>query len=132
MKVGIAYNIKKNASADKNLPPDFFAEWDDEGTIEAVRAALATRHDIVMIEANEDAYIKLKTAKPQIVFNIAEGLWGQSRESQIPAMLDMLRIPYTGSGPLTLAICLDKARAKEILAYHGIPTPQFTIYDLRI
>lgn len=137
MKVGLTYNIKKQGSGvhgqgSKDLPPDFFAEWDDEDTIDAVRKALAKRHDVVMIEADEEAYLRLKTEKPDIVFNIAEGLWGQSRESQIPAMLDMLRIPYTGSGPLTLAICLDKARAKEVLAYHEIPTPQFTIYDLRI
>ena len=136
MKVGLTYNIKKQGSRVKgqgsnDLPPDFFAEWDDEDTIDAVRKALAKRYDVVMIEADEEAYLRLKTEKPDIVFNIAEGLWGQSRESQIPAMLDMLRIPYTGSGPLTLAICLDKARAKEVLAYHGITTPQFTIYDLR-
>jgi len=37
----------------------------------------------------------------------------------------MLQIPYTGSDPLTLAVCLDKSRAKEILCYHQIPTPQF-------
>src|SRR3972149_6488310 len=95
--------------------PDNIAEWDDEDTIEAVRVALAKRHDVVLIEADEVAYEKLKASKPDIVFNIAEGLWGQSRESQIPAMLDMLRIPPTGSGPLTLAICLDKDRGKAVL-----------------
>lgn len=159
MKVAVTYNIKKQGNqanteyvmrnAEFNsvsavcapetpdsemtapLPSDFFAEWDDEDTIEAVRLALAKKHDVIMIEADEDAYEKLKSAKPQIVFNIAEGLCGRSRESQMPAILDMLRIPYTGSGVLSLAICLDKARAKEILLYHGIPTPQFTIYDLR-
>lgn len=126
MKVALTYNIKKQ-EAEKSLPPDFFAEWDDEETIEAVRLALAKRHNVVMIEADEDAYLKLKKEKPQIVFNIAEGLWGESRESQIPAMLDMLRIPYTGAGPLALAICLDKARTKEILSYHGIPTARFCV-----
>lgn len=126
MRVGLTYNVKKQ-EAGKDLPPDFFAEWDDEDTIEAVRKALAKRHDIVMIEADEEAYLRLRTEKPDIVFNIAEGLWGQSRESQMPAMLDMLRIPYTGSGPLTLGICLDKARAKEILLYHGIPTATFCV-----
>ena len=133
MKVGVTYNIKKQGSgvrgqgSEKALPSDFFAEWDDEDTIEAVRVALAKRHDVVLIEADEVAYEKLKASKPDIVFNIAEGLWGQSRESQIPAMLDMLRIPYTGSGPLALAICLDKARAKELLSYHCISTPLFSV-----
>ncbi len=57
---------------------------------------------------------------------MAEGLFGNSREAQIPAMLDMLGIPYTGSDPVTLGICLDKRRTKEILAWHGVPTPRFT------
>src|SRR5204862_5687787 len=82
---------------------------------------------VSMIEADEDAYDKLRNDRPDIVFNIAEGLFGSSRESQIPAMLEMLQIPYTGSDPLTLAICLDKSRAKEILSHYHIPTPQFSV-----
>jgi D-alanine-D-alanine ligase len=62
-----------------------------------------------------------------MVFNIAEGLRGEDREAQIPAMLEMLGIPYTGSGPLALALCLHKAKAKEILSWHGIPTPPFQV-----
>lgn len=69
----------------------------------------------------------MKELDPDIVFNIAEGFFGESREAQIPAMLDMLQIPYTGSDPLTLATCLDKARTKEILSYHNIPTAPFLI-----
>jgi len=48
-----------------------------------------------------------------------------SREAQIPAILDMLKIPYSGSDPLTLALCLDKSRTKEVLGYHRVPTPRF-------
>ncbi len=82
-----------------------------------------------MIEADESAYEKFKDLKPDIVFNIAEGLNGVNRESQIPAMLDMLRIPYTGSDALTLGICLDKARTKEILSYHKILNAKFIMAD---
>lgn len=78
-----------------------------------------------MIEADENAFEKFKTVKPDIVFNVAECANGISREAQIPAMLDMLRIPYTGSDPLTLATCLDKSRTKEVLAYNGVPTSKF-------
>ncbi len=106
---------------------DMYAEWDTEETVNAVRDAIAERYNIVMIEANEQAYPKLVTVRPDFVFNIAEGLHGVSREAQIPAMLEMLRIPYLGSDPLTLGICLDKARAKEILSYHKIPTAGFTV-----
>jgi D-alanine-D-alanine ligase len=91
--------------------------------------AIACFHDVTMIEADESAYEKFKELKPDIVFNIAEGLNGVNRESQIPAMLDMLGIPYTGSDALTLGICLDKARTKEILSYHNIPNAKFMVAD---
>lgn len=87
-----------------------------------------------MVEANEDAYEKFRKDRPEIVFNFAECAFGISREAQIPAMLDMLQIPYTGSDPLTLTTCLDKARTKEVLSYHKIPNARFllvqTIDDL--
>jgi D-alanine-D-alanine ligase len=104
---------------------DAFAEWDTIETIEAVRNALSLYNDVTMIEADENAFEKFKLYRPDIVFNIAEGMNSISREAQIPAMLDMLNIPYTGSDPLTLATCLDKARTKEILTYHKIKNPKF-------
>jgi len=55
---------------------------------------------------------------------MAEGTSGEGRESVMPSILDFLSIPYTGSSPLTLALCLNKARAKEILSYHKIATPK--------
>lgn len=82
---------------------------------------------MTLIEANNDAYIKLKDLKPDIVFNFAEGLTGVNRESHIPAILEMLQIPYSGSDALTLGICLDKSRAKEILTYHKIPNAKFLV-----
>ena len=126
---------------DKNLPinpssapaslharrNDLYAEWDTIETINAVKAALEERYDVVMIEANEHAFEKFLSLRPDFVFNIAEGLHGVSREAQIPAMLEMLRIPYLGSDPLTLSVCLDKARAKEILSYHQVPTAPFSV-----
>jgi len=108
---------------------DLYAEWDSVETIHAVRDALAELHQVSMIEANEDAFERLRTERPQIVFNIAEGLYGISREAQMPAIFEMLRIPYSGSDPLTLAICLDKSRAKEILAHYGVQTPGFMVVN---
>ena len=94
-----------------------------------MKEAIACFHDVTLIEADESAYEKFKELKPDIVFNIAEGLNGVNRESQLPAMLDMLQIPYTGSDALTLGICLDKARTKEILSYHNIPNAKFMVAD---
>ncbi len=106
---------------------DLYAEWDSPATIAAVRQALEEVHRVTAIEADENAFDQLKAIRPEIVFNIAEGLHGVSREAQIPAILELLQIPYTGSDPLTLALCLDKSRAKEVLAYYSLPTPRFAV-----
>jgi len=108
---------------------DTYAEWDTWETIIAIKESIEIYHDVTLIDADENAFQKLRKTKPDIVFNIAEGINGQSRESQIPAMLDMLQIPYTGSDALTLGICLNKARTKEILSYHNIPTPRFNVIN---
>lgn len=153
LHVALVYNLKKDGSDEtsgedgdpnKRRTPDgafavatkfqktkadTYAEWDTEETILAVQSALEQHHSVTLIEADEESYSRLLASKPDIVFNIAEGLRGPSREAQIPAMLEMLGIPYTGSDPLTLGICLDKSRAKEILAYHKIATPAFFVAD---
>ena len=125
MNVGLCFNLKK--PREDSLPDDLYAEWGDEETIEAVRSALSGKHRVMLIEGNEEAFEKFRRLRPDIVFNMAEGLHGASREAQIPSLLEMLRIPYTGSDPLTLALGLDKSLTKEILSYHGIPTPRFTV-----
>jgi D-alanine-D-alanine ligase len=109
-------------------PLDRTAELDCPQTIETLRAAIAVKgYEVVLIEADEQAYDRLRTSGVDFVFNIAEGMRGEDREAQIPAMLEMLGIPYTGSGPLTLALCLHKGKTKEILSWHGIPTPAFQV-----
>jgi len=108
---------------------DVYAEWDDAETILALASALASRHDVVLVEARENFVPRLRAAHPDLVFNIAEGFHGASREAQVPAILEMLGVPYTGSDPLTLALCLDKARAKEVLAYRGVPTAPFVVVE---
>src|SRR3972149_12307292 len=114
MRVALTNTQKKETGEVKDLPPDFYAECDEPETVNAVRDALAERHgDIVMVEADEDAFEKFRQLRPNIVFNMAEGLWGESREAQIPAILEMLRIPYTGSHPLPPGPCLHNACAQE-------------------
>jgi D-alanine-D-alanine ligase len=122
-------NSETISAPPKKTIADTYAEWDSKETILAVKTALEQNHNVTLIEANEEAYRKIIDVKPEIVFNIAEGLRGSSREAQMPALLEMLGIPYTGSDPLTLGICLDKSRTKEILAYHKIPTPKFIVVE---
>lgn len=155
MRVSLTFNIKKenenilasvkqptperdyrkylNENLISNYPErldDTFAEWDSEETITAVKSALeAGGHDVTLIEADRDAYDKLKILNPEFVFNVAEGIGGSSRESQIPSMLEMLDIPFTGSDSVTIGICHDKSRCKEILSYYNIPNSKFFITD---
>ncbi len=139
IRVGLLANIKPTdtsgavaqalmAHYPKYTMDDLYAEWDLAETIEAVRAALASHPDVeveVIQAVPDEALPRLIGGGFDIVFNLAEGFVGAAREAQFPAVMEMLGIPYTGSGPLTLAITLDKARTKEILSYHGIPVAKF-------
>lgn len=143
MHIALSFNLKGDAvalveepaeppSEPPSGPPDsvsddIFAEWDDIHTIKAVESALSSRHQVSLVEANLDAFEVYRKLRPDLVFNIAEGLHGTSREAQIPAMLDLLGIPYTGSDPLSLGLCLDKRRTKEILTHYAIATPRFAV-----
>ena len=108
---------------------DEFAEWDSPTTIAAVEAALSRLGKVVRLEAKEDFPERLRQTSPDIVFNIAEGFHGVNRESHVPAICEFYGIPYSGSDPFTLTLCLDKARTKETLTFHGIPTPRFAVVE---
>lgn len=121
--------FEERAEEGEEPPPDLLAECDSDETIAAVEQALRQFHQVVLIESDERAYLRLMEERPDLVFNIAERLFGPNRESHIPTICEMLNIPYTGSDPLTLGICLDKSRAKEILSFHGIPNPAFRVIE---
>ncbi len=131
MRVGLTYNLKRGEPEEGQEPPstsrEAQAEWDEPETVEAVIGALSERHQVIPIDAAEDPYNALRQSRPDIVFNIAEGAFGPCREGHIPSILEYLDIPYTASDPLTLNLCLDKSRAKEILAFHQLPTARFHV-----
>ena len=141
MRIAFVYSSKNGAASslhrkqvdgkrEEDDPPlDWLAECDSDETIKAIGKAIGERHEVFPIEADEEAYGRLRELRPDLVFNIAERLFGPNRESHIPSICEILDIPYTGSDPLTLSVCLDKSRAKEILAYHKIPTPAFRVIE---
>ncbi len=108
---------------------DEFAEWDAPETIDAVADALGALGEVVRLEATADFPERLRHAGVDIVFNIAEGLRGVNREAHVPAICEFYGIPYSGSDPFTLSLCLDKRRAKETLAFHGVPTAPFVLIE---
>lgn len=131
MKVALIYNLIRPELVESGKV-DCIAELDSEETIKALEEALtACGHTPVLIEATGDIFETLRARRKEIdiVFNIAEGTHGESRESHIPCFLEMLGIPYTGSGPLALSVCLNKVRTKEVLLSHGIPTADYQVFE---
>jgi len=120
-------NIKEHDKPlPSDVPPDTGADYDYIETINLIRAALETDgHWTMFIPADSNLPYALKTAKPDICFNIAEGLGGDAREAQIPALLELLKIPYTGSRVLTNAIALDKTLTKRIWRDRRLPVAPF-------
>lgn len=130
MHVALLANLKKNAPILPGMSPDMWDDLDSEKTIASIMAALESRgHRVTFLEGDATLYDSLRQTKPDICFNICEGHWGDSRESQVPAVLEMLRIPYTGSRVLSLALTLDKPMTKRVLAYHNLPTPPFQTFE---
>ena len=108
---------------------DLLAEFEDDDTIqELIKVIESFGFEVVLIVADKNLYDNLTAFKPDFVFNIAEGFQGESRESHVPAILEMLGIPYSGSGVLTNAISLNKAKTKEVLKINGINTPNFQLF----
>ena len=126
IRVGVAYNIKKNIIA--NLP-DAEAEFDDPNTIQAIKNALEeSGYEVELLEANGQFPASVAQCKPDIVFNIAEGFSGRGREAHIPAILNFIGIPFTGSDETTMCVTMDKPLAKKILSIHRVTTPKYKVF----
>src|SRR5436190_17685384 len=131
-KVAVLANIKDDSTPKpEGVPPDAFADFDHIETINSLRAALETDgHETVFIQADRDLPYALREVKPDICFNIAEGLGGDAREAQVPALLEMLQIPYTGSRVLTNGISLDKTLTKRIWRDRRLPVAPFQEFSI--
>ncbi len=128
MRVGFVYNVragKGHAGSDED------AEFDDPTTIAAIRDAIASHgHEVVELEADATLPAALVAANVDVVFNIAEGRGSRSRESQVPALLDLLGIPFTGSDAVALGVTLDKSVAKAVVRAAGVATPLWTVMTI--
>jgi len=129
LRVALLYNLKHNAPHEPGAPPDALAEYDSVETVEALEGALrACGHQVIPLEADKSLLDTIRQVNPDICFNIAEGHRGDARESQVPALLEMLGLPYTGSKILAHALSLDKAMAKRVWRDCGLPTAPFQVF----
>jgi D-alanine-D-alanine ligase len=137
VRLGFTFNVRSSLDANapgRGLAGDAEEEFDPPETIEDIAAALRSLgHDVELLGDGEPLVRRLldQTApRPDLVFNMAEGTGiGRSREARLPALLEMLGIPHTGSDPLTLAVALDKSLAKTIVAAAGVAVPKGAVVE---
>jgi D-alanine-D-alanine ligase len=123
LRVGLAFNMKRIES---NGGDDREAEYDAPETIQAIAQAIESHgHVAVPLEATPDFPRALLSSNVDLVFNIAEGMAGRSREAQVPSLCELMGVPYTGSDSATLSICLDKGLTKRLLS--DVDTPAFQV-----
>lgn len=129
MRIALTYNLKPSTLPEDPVLAERYAEFDTKETIDGIANAIkANGHYIIPIEADEDAYEKLRDNKIDFVFNFAEGLHGEDREAHIPVLCEILQLPYLGQTPLISAILLDKIKTKELLDYYNINTAKYQVF----
>ncbi len=131
MEIGITYDLKVDLAARTDLPDDFQEEFDSPATVEAIAQVLrGLGHQVIKLGDGRELLERLLTDPPEFVFNFAEGQGiGRCREARVPAVLEMLGIPYTGSDPLTLAATLDKDVALRLVQSAGVVVPWGCIWE---
>lgn len=132
MKIGLTYDLKTDYRKTKESPRDALAEFDSKVTIREVGEAIASGgYQVVNIGHVRNLLSKCPKLGVDIVFNICEGAGSRNRESEVPVILDLYKIPFVGSDGLSLGVSLDKAMAKKVFIADGVPTPGFFIADER-
>jgi len=129
MRVGLAYDLKEAVTLDRAAPDDALEEYDSPATIGYIQRALeGAGHSVVKLGGGIEFLQHILREKVDFVFNISEGRGNyRSREAQVPSILEMLDIPYTGSDPECLATCLDKPLTKKLVALNGVRTPDWLV-----
>lgn len=126
MKLGLAYDLKKDVSLSESHSEDALEEYDSLETVDGIAAVLTSLgHAVVRLGGGREFLSNILRSDVDFVFNIAEGRGNyRSREAQVPAVLEMLGIPYSGADPQCLAICLDKPLTNRLVATAGVRVPR--------
>jgi D-alanine-D-alanine ligase len=127
----LTYDTRGSADSCPGGAEDAAEEYDPPETIDALASAIERLgHQAVRLGGGAEFLANVPSASIDFVFNIAEGRGTyRSREAQVPSVLEMLGVPYSGSDPLTLAICLDKPFAKRVASAAGVHTPRHCVVE---
>jgi D-alanine-D-alanine ligase len=128
MRVGLTFDLR-DEYRQMGFSEEEVAEFDSPETIDAIEASLRRLGFSVERIGRLHALLPrlLRGERWDFVFNICEGLYGRSREAQVPALLEAFGIPCTFADPLTCALTLDKAMAKRVVRDAGLPTAPFSL-----
>lgn len=128
MRIGLVYDLRDDYRA-LGYSEEDIAEFDSVDTIDFLAGALdALGCDVDRVGCGQALAARFVAGERfDLVFSIAEGLSGRSREAQVPALCELFAQPYLLSDPLTLAASLDKAVAKRLARDAGVPTPGFAV-----
>src|ERR1700674_4093647 len=131
MRIGITYDLKGDIPVSPGAPDDLQEEFESPVTMHAIATVLRSLgHEVRKLGDGRALLEQLLADPPDFVFNFAEGQGtARSREARVPAVLEMLGIPHTGSDPLTLAVTLDKDCAKRLVQGHGVRTPHGLVLE---
>jgi len=132
MRIGLTYDLR-SYYLNEGFNEQDTAEFDRDDTIDAIENALQNLgHDTDRIGNARQLIDRLAQGdRWELVFNIAEGMYGIGREAQVPAILDVYNIPYTFSDPLVMSLTLHKGMTKRIIRDAGIPTSDFCVVEKR-
>jgi D-alanine-D-alanine ligase len=128
LRIGLCYDLKADYLA-AGFSPEQVMEFDEEETVAGLAAGIAANgHTVERIGRGVELAKRLAAGdRWDLVFNLAEGVRGRSREAQVPALCELFDQPYTFSDPLTCAVTLDKPLAKRLVRDHGLPTAAFAV-----
>ncbi len=129
MRIGLSYDLKDKVPEPQGKPEDALEEYDSLETVDAIAKAIeAQHHSVVKLGGGREFLNNVLGEKVDLVFNIAEGLGNyRSREAQVPSVLEMLGVPYSGSDPLCLAVSLEKPLTKKLVSLSGVATPRWQV-----
>jgi D-alanine-D-alanine ligase len=132
MKVLVLFDLPRHVEPDQTFTMKALREEEDRPTEADVISSLGKLgHEVETLALYDDAVAvleKVRDCAPEVVFNLCESFLNErSNEPNIPALLELMRIPYTGAGPDSLLLCKDKELAKTVLAYHRIRVPHFVV-----
>jgi D-alanine-D-alanine ligase len=131
MKVLVLFDVASPAAPDEDFSPEALKQQDKPTEADVIECLKRLGHDVETLAVYNDVTAiidKVKTYGPDVVFNLSESFHhDRAHEANLPALLDLMKVRYTGCGPEALLLCKDKALAKKVLAYHRVRLPHFVV-----